>query len=281
MKNLLSTLVMLILGWNCWAQNTGINYQAVILNPNPVEIPGTFIQNQVLVQSKVTVRFTIKTGNTVDFEEIHATKTDDFGLVNLTIGTGEAQVSNALHRQWNAIVWNAQVKSLVVAVKFENSANFLEVSNQTFNYSPYALYAASVEYTNVQNAPKKLSHFENDPGYLIKQDLKPLEDKMAANEKETAKQFVLVETQRISLEKRLESQEIQIGTQATGLLAANKTSEAIQSQVTQNFNTLSSQLNDQRAQTTNQFNSLGGSFESLSNKSTATDLGSGNPSNQA
>ncbi len=281
MKNLLSTLVMLILGWNCWAQNTGINYQAVILNPNPVEIPGTFIQNQVLVQSKVTIRFTIKTGNTVDFEETHATKTDDFGLVNLTIGTGEAQVSNALHRQWNAIVWNAQVKSLVVAVKFENSANFLEVSNQTFNYSPYALYAASVEYTNVQNAPKKLSHFENDPGYLIKQDLKPLEDKMAANEKETAKQFVLVETQRISLEKRLESQEIQIGTQATGLLAANKTSEAIQSQVTQNFNTLSSQLNDQRAQTTNQFNSLGGSFESLSNKSTATDLGSGNPSNQA
>jgi hypothetical protein len=56
MKNLLSTLVMLILGWNCWAQNTGINYQAVILNPNPVEIPGTFIQNQVLVQSKVTIR---------------------------------------------------------------------------------------------------------------------------------------------------------------------------------------------------------------------------------
>jgi hypothetical protein len=281
MKNILSTLIVLFLGWNSWAQNTGINYQAVILNPKPVEIPGTFIQNQVLVQAKVTIRFSIKSGSTTEFEEIHQTKTDEFGLVNLTIGTGEAQVSNAIHRQWNAIVWNAKIKSLVVAVKFENSSNFIEVSNQEFNYSPYALYAASVDYANVQNAPKKLSNFENDPGYLIKQDLKPLEDKMVANEKETAKQFVLVETQRLSLEKRLESQEIQIGTQATGLLAANKTSEIIQSQVTQNFNTLSTQLNDQRAQTVNQFNSLGGSYESLSNKSTATDLGSVSPSNQA
>jgi hypothetical protein len=207
MKNILSTLIALLLGWNSWAQNTGINYQAVILNPKPVEIPGTFIQNQVMAKANVTIRFTIKTGNVADFEEIHETKTDDFGLVNLTIGTGNTQSSTAINRHWSALVWDSKVKSLVVAVKFENTSSFVEVSNQTFNYSPYALYAASVEYANVQNAPKKLSHFENDPGYLLKQDLKPLEDKLLANVTQTNNQFSAVEAQRISLEKRVDLHE--------------------------------------------------------------------------
>ena len=281
MKNILSTLIALLLGWNSWAQNTGINYQAVILNPKPVEIPGTFIQNQVMAKANVTIRFTIKTGNVADFEEIHETKTDDFGLVNLTIGTGNTQSSTAINRHWSALVWDSKVKSLVVAVKFENTSSFVEVSNQTFNYSPYALYAASVEYANVQNAPKKLSHFENDPGYLLKQDLKPLEDKLLANATQTNNQFAAVEAQRISLEKRVDLHESRLESQETGLISVNKTNTTIQNQVNQNFNTLSAQLNDQRAQTINQFNSLGGSYESLSNKSTATDLGSGSPSNQA
>lgn len=281
MKKLISTLIVLFLGWNSWAQNTGINYQAVILNPKPVEIPGTFIQNQVLVQAKVTIRFTIKTGNITDFEEIHDTKTDDFGLVNLTIGTGNTQSGNTVNRQWTALIWDAKVKSLVVAVKFENESSFVEVSNQTFNYSPYALYASSVEYANVQNAPKKLSHFENDPGYLISKDLKPLEDKMVANELKTSSQFVLLETQRLSLEKRISTQDTRIEAQENALISSNKTVDTVQNQVNQNYMTLTNQLNDQRAQTINQFNSLGGSYESLSNKSTATDLGSANPSNQA
>jgi hypothetical protein len=281
MKKLISTLIVLFLGWNSWAQNKGINYQAVILNPKPVEIPGTFIQNQVLVQAKVTIRFTIKTGNITDFEETHDTKTDDFGLVNLTIGTGNTQSSNAVYRQWSALVWDAKVKSLVVAVKFENESSFIEVSNQTFNYSPYALYASSVEYANVQNAPKKLSHFENDPGYLIAKDLKPLEDKMVANEVKTTSQFVLLETHRLSLEKRINTQDTRIEAQENALITSNKTVGTVQNQVNQNYTTLTNQLNDQRAQTINQFNSLGGSYESLSNKSTATDLGSANPSNQA
>ena len=281
MKTIYNMLIMLLLGWNSLAQNTGINYQAVILNPKPIEIPGTFIQNQALAQAKVSIRFTIKSGKTTEFEEVHQTKTDDFGLINLTIGTGESQASNAVYRQWNSIIWNAQIKSLVVAVKFENATEFIELSNQAFNYSPYALYAASVEYANVQNAPKKLSHFENDPGYLIKQDLKPLEEKIAANESQTSSQFALLETQRISLEKRIDTQETRLKTQENELITANKTSVSIQNQVNQNFSTLTNQLNDQRAQTTNQFNSLGGSFESLSNKSTATDLGNGSPSHQA
>jgi hypothetical protein len=133
----------------------------------------------------------------------------------------------------------------------------------------------------VQNAPKKLSHFENDPGYLLKQDLKPLEDKLLANVTQTNNQFAAVEAQRISLEKRVDLHESRLETQETGLISVNKTNTTIQNQVNQNFNTLSAQLNDQRAQTINQFNSLGGSYESLSNKSTATDLGSGSPSNQA
>ena len=227
MKNILSTLIALLLGWNSWAQNTGINYQAVILNPKPVEIPGTFIQNQVMAKANVTIRFTIKTGNVADFEEIHETKTDDFGLVNLTIGTGNTQSSTAINRQWSALVWDSKVKSLVVAVKFENTSSFVEVSNQTFNYSPYALYAASVEYANVQNAPKKLSHFENDPGYLLKQDLKPLEDKLLANATQTNNQFATVEAQRISLEKRVDLHESRLESQETGLISVNKTNTTI------------------------------------------------------
>jgi len=112
----------------------GISYQAVILDPAKIEIPGQDIAGQPLVNGNVSVKFVILSGTTSQFEEVQQTKTDAYGLVNLTIGA----VANSA---FNAITWDAVQKSLQVYVSFNNGASYTKVSDQKLTYSPYALFA--------------------------------------------------------------------------------------------------------------------------------------------
>lgn len=265
MKKYLFILLCFQIAYLSNAQTKGIQYQAVIQDPNPYQIPGTFIQGQALQNKSVTIRFTLKSNNLIDYEELHETQTDEFGLINLTIGRGKKSSGT----NFDQLVWSGQNKILVVSVKIDGQANFLEVSNQTLLYSPYALYAEAVEYKNVNNAPRDVSHFTNDVGYLVSNDLKPLEKKIADNQTENLNTFTLIKNQQIALETKFNEQGKQLN-------------ETVQ--MTQNLSARIDQQNNQinQNQTTliNQINSLGGSFESLGNKSAATDLGNTNPSNQ-
>jgi hypothetical protein len=112
----------------------GISYQAVILDPAKIEIPGQDISGQPLVNGNVSVKFVILSGTTSQFEEVQQTKTDAYGLVNLTIG---AVASTA----FNAMTWDAVQKSLQVYVSFNNGASYTKVSDQKLTYTPYALFA--------------------------------------------------------------------------------------------------------------------------------------------
>ena len=42
-----------------YAQTDGINYQAVILNPDAQQLPGNDADNTVLTEANITMRFTI------------------------------------------------------------------------------------------------------------------------------------------------------------------------------------------------------------------------------
>jgi hypothetical protein len=132
MKKLL-LLVLLLASVAANAQK-GISYQAVILAPTAVELPGSDITGQPFVNGNIRVKFAIYTGTTLQFEEVHSTKTDAYGLVNLTIGS----VSNAA---FSAINWDENQKSLEVSVSFTTGGAYTRISNQKLSYSPYALFS--------------------------------------------------------------------------------------------------------------------------------------------
>ncbi len=112
----------------------GISYQAIILDPAAIELPGSDITAQPLVNGNVWVKFAINSGTSSQFEEVQQTKTDAYGLINLTIGS----VAN---NAFNALTWDANQKSLQVFVSFNNGASYTKVSDQKLTYTPYALFA--------------------------------------------------------------------------------------------------------------------------------------------
>jgi hypothetical protein len=132
MKKLL-LLVLLCISAVANAQK-GISYQAVILDPTAIELPGSDITGQPLVNGNVSIKFVIVSGSNIQFEEVQQTKTDAYGLVNLTIGSVASTA-------FNSVTWDANQKSLQVYVSFDNGSSYTKVSDQKLTYSPYALFA--------------------------------------------------------------------------------------------------------------------------------------------
>jgi len=171
------------------------------MDPKPIEIPGTSITGQPLKNGKVNVRFTLlsKSGS-VDYEEFHQATTDEYGLINLTIGNGligsasglSTQATTATYRTFDAIKWDANVKQLRVDLSFDGGKNFSTASVQPFNYTAYALYAESVEYKNVRDTPTTLSYFNNDVGYIVNKDLDPIKNEIDQNQKDAISKFLII-----------------------------------------------------------------------------------------
>ena len=124
--------VLICVSWSAYGQQTGLNYQAVILDPNPIEIPGQVISGQPLASGNVWIRFTLVSKEGIDYEEIHATKTDAFGLVNLVIGKGTPAWSmgsnsasgEAKYKQFDSVIWDEKLKKLNLSVNFNGSSAF-------------------------------------------------------------------------------------------------------------------------------------------------------------
>ena len=113
----------------------GISYQAVILDPNPIEIPGQDITGQPFVNGAVSLKFKIFSSTFVqEFEEVHTTQTDAYGMVNVLVGS----VSQGA---FSSLVWDSNQKSLHVLVSFDQGGTYTKVSEQQLTYNPYAIYA--------------------------------------------------------------------------------------------------------------------------------------------
>ena len=287
-------------------QKKGINYQAVILDPNPLDIPGNQITGQPFQKGKVAIKFTISSNKGVDYIEIQQTETDEFGLINLTIGlaptngslsSNSSSETGAKYSTFDAIVWDEYVKNLSVSVSFNNGKTFTEVSNQKLSYTPYALYAESVDYKNVRDAPTKLSQFSNDPGYLISKDLEPIKADIQSNtsqikitnqtinenKKSTDNNFLLVNQNITSLDTKLIENSTAIKDNQSSINTINTKLSEQQNQISATNNNLNSQIGGLRGQireTNDYVNNLSGTAELVSNKSTAVDLGGSNPSDQ-
>ena len=276
-----------------------LNYQAVILDPKAIDIPGTPIIGQPLNKGNVCLRFSLmnSTGG-LDYEETQQITTDAYGLVNVLIGAGaQAQSSNSTYKSFESVVWTSNVKSLQVSVSYDGCNNFNMVSSQALNYIPYALYAEAVDYMNVRDAPTKLSQFANDAGYLIPKDLDPVKadiksntsqiatanQTIADNKKSSDASFLLINQSITNLDQQVAEHNSSISTLNTMLADQQNQISDNRNQISATNNNLSSQvgvLQGQINNTNSTLSNLTSVAEALSNKSTATDLGGANPSDQ-
>jgi hypothetical protein len=200
-------ILFILVGPSALAQSSKktMNYQAVIVDPKSIDIPGASIVGQPLNKGNVCLRFSLlNTDGGLDYEEIQQVTTDEFGLVSVDIGAGsptQLQASNSTltYSNFESIVWNANVKKLLVSLSYDGCKNFRQVSSQTLHYTPYALYAEAVDYLNVRDAPTKLSQFTNDAGYLIPKDLDPLKIDIKTNTADIERNTFDIKTNTIDI----------------------------------------------------------------------------------
>ena len=278
-----------------------LNYQAVILDPKAIDIPGTPIIGQPLNKGNVCLRFSLmnSTGG-LDYEETQQITTDAYGLVNVLIGAGnqaQSRNSTSTYKSFDSVVWTSNVKSLQVSVSYDGCNNFNMVSSQALNYIPYALYAEAVDYKNVRDAPTKLSQFANDAGYLIPKDLDPVKadiksntsqiatanQTIADNKKSSDASFLLINQSITNLDQQVAEHNSSISTLNTMLADQQIQISDNRNQISATNNQLNTQvgvLQGQINNTNSTVSNLTSDAEVVSNKSTATDLGGANPSDQ-
>ena len=150
MKKIFFIICMTLLSFNLvgQSQRNGFSYQALIttpLNNNDVGINLPGVDKEVISyrNKDICLRFTfLNSSQNVEYLEIQNTRTDDYGMVNLVIGTGSPQNGYS----WNNISWGAESKSLKVEVDYGSDfqsicENFVELSLQELTAVPYAMYA--------------------------------------------------------------------------------------------------------------------------------------------
>lgn len=126
-------LILLIFGLKGFSQTKAISYQAVILNPQTQELPGQDIQSNILVNRTVSIRFTIEGQfGSVEYQEVHSTNTDRFGVINLLIGKGDPLGANS----FDDILWDGSSKKLKVEIDFSGGANFEPLGEQNLTFLP-------------------------------------------------------------------------------------------------------------------------------------------------
>ena len=142
------------LSFSLFGQNNrnGISYQALITSPvndNGISISLPGVDKKIIPyrDRDVCLRFSFldSNGNT-EYVETQQTTTDNYGMVNLVIGTGTPDAGYS----WDNIAWTTESKSLKVDVDYGRGKtvscdNFVGLSVQELTAVPFALYAPSVE----------------------------------------------------------------------------------------------------------------------------------------
>ena len=135
MKKAIFSLALLLTCSILGYAQKGISYQAVILDPKPIEIPGQDITGQPFMNGEVSLKFKIFSSTFVqEFEEVHVAKTDGYGLVNVLIGSTSPAA-------FASLIWDSNPKNMQVWVSFDQGGTYTKVSEQVLTYNPYAIYA--------------------------------------------------------------------------------------------------------------------------------------------
>jgi hypothetical protein len=142
MKKILLLLTLLFASF-AFSQTSGITYQAIVYSPTGEPIPGYNNANAPLANRNVCLLFTISDANSqIEYQEKITITTDEFGMVNTIIGSGDQ--TDGYATSFSGINWSVAPKSLKVALDTNGQCfNFIEISNQPFSYVPFAFAANS------------------------------------------------------------------------------------------------------------------------------------------
>ncbi len=136
MKLFFSFLLLVFLCSNGFSQTLGISYQAVIIDPEKPQSNTGDAQGGVLVNQVVTIQFTVlNEKNEEEFQEVHTTRTDGYGMINLVIGQG----SSPKQQVFKDINWNGRIKKLRVEINFSVRPEFTILSEQLLTYMPHPI----------------------------------------------------------------------------------------------------------------------------------------------
>jgi len=134
MKKVLTLAFFVCFMLQAFAQTDGMTYQAVIIAPDDLELPGVDSPGNFLPNTTIAIRFTIyDSGNQLEFQEVQITETDEFGRINLLIGDGD-------HDYFKEMNWDGTPKDLKVEIDFEAGSNYIEMSRERLTFLPYAYH---------------------------------------------------------------------------------------------------------------------------------------------
>ena len=132
MKKIYLTLLSCFIAIVTMAQTPGFSYQAVILNPDVQSLPGNDVEQGLLSESDISIRFTIENELGTEYQETHTTKTDAYGMVSLMVGQGMATIGN-----FTEVAWVGAEKYLKVEIDFTASGGSYEsLDRQALTYLP-------------------------------------------------------------------------------------------------------------------------------------------------
>lgn len=129
------------------AQTPGFNYQALILNSEEIQIPGTNVkENKVpLGLEEVTLRFLVTDENGIEYIEEHNIITDANGMVSVIVGEGTPTTNT-----FGDIIWDGKLKYLSVELNvLSNNKGFTFLDTQKILYIPHPTKGANVKIADI------------------------------------------------------------------------------------------------------------------------------------
>ena len=157
--NKLFTVFLLFISFALLAQvPQGVGYQGVATDNNGIE----------LVNQSISIKASVLSGSAngnVEWEETHATTTDAFGLVALTIGQGTSTGSGA-QSSFEDISWGTNTHFLKIEMDATGGNNYSFMGTNQMMSVPYALYAesANINYDSISNLLSNDSTFITNVG---------------------------------------------------------------------------------------------------------------------
>jgi hypothetical protein len=181
MNLLTKTTLLLLLSTSAivLGQTPGFNYQALILNTEDVEIPGTdFRENSIPLSTEaIALRFTITDLDHIEYVEEHEVTTDKNGMISVIVGDGSPITST-----FDQIDWNGKAKYVEVEIDIlSNRDGFAFLDTKKILYIPHStkLGGHLTEPTKITtSATNSLSIKGLTPSHLI-------DDEIVVVEKET------------------------------------------------------------------------------------------------
>ncbi|MBN2777282.1 MAG: hypothetical protein JXR36_06555, partial [Bacteroidales bacterium] len=136
MKRTFAFIFCTVLFFSAFAQSPeSMTYQAVVR-----DAVGNILPNQ-----PVAFKFSILNLGIVEYLEVHYTSTNNFGLVNITIGQG-----NVLNGNFSLLDWKNNQYDLKIELDENGGATYTDMGTVPFHSVPYALHAKTAD--NVDDA---------------------------------------------------------------------------------------------------------------------------------